>query len=165
MHLPSCWSTVWTASFHNNLQFHLLFLSWLEINEVFILHHYQQVWIFTCKLQFWPPAGCPRLSKLYILGHSILLSFFIISPPRIHETLHCGILCFCARLFHPSIILGILRSTWTQSQCLVIPMNEWMESQQSFDLKIESNSRFHCNMAANTIFHSLKMRLIKNLKT
>jgi len=89
----------------------------------------------------------------------------VFSLDCMHQTLHSGIQCLGAVLFHQSLMLWIFRCTWKQPHHLRTPVIEWMESRSCSDLKFESNSRVHPNLPAYAVFHSVPMRLIKNPKT
>jgi len=165
MYPPCSWSTQCSVSLHQGLQFHLLILSWLKINEVCILIWYPNEWLSVGTFRIRPPLYRPSRYNLYHLVCHILLSFFVFSPDSMHHTLYSGIQCLCTMLLHHSVILWIFRHTWQQPQHLITPIIEWMESQCSCDLKFESKSHFHCNWLANTVFSLVQMGFIKNPKT
>jgi len=162
---PRSWSTPWSVSLHKGLQFSLFFLTPVEINKVCILLRYPNRLFPIRKSRFWPP---PYRSGLCNLDHPVcrdLLSVLVFSPDHMHQTLHSGIQCIGAVLFHHSLILWIFRRTWKEPHHLITPVIEWMESRRCRDLKFESNSRIRRNSPAHTIFCLVPMRLINNPKT
>jgi len=79
-----------------------------------------------------------------------------------HQTAPSGIQCLCTMRLYQSIILWIFRPTWKRPHCLKTPVMEGMESHSSCDLKFQSNSGFHHNMPAHTVFSIIPMVLINN---
>ena len=81
-----------------------------------------------------------------------------------HQSVHIGIHCLCAVLFHYYIIGWIFRCTGKHPDCLIAPVIDWMKSQCCFDCTFEANCHLHCNLQANTGFSILPKELIKKRK-
>jgi len=122
MYPPRSSSTSWSVSFHQRFYFSLLFLSPFKINKVYILLRSPNKWFPIRHFQFWPPPDRPGLCNLDYLGCSILMSLIVFSPDGMHQTFQCGIQCLGSMHFHHSIILWILRPTWTQPYRLKKPV-------------------------------------------
>jgi hypothetical protein len=56
------------------------------------------------------------------------LSFIVFSPDSMHQTLHSRVQRLTTMSFNHSIILWIIRCTWTLPHRLKTPVIEWMES-------------------------------------
>jgi len=165
MYRAPCGSTIQSVYLRKGLYSNLPFLSPVEINKMCLLCHYPTKEFPICEFGFWPPLHRPGLCIFNYPVYCILLRVMVFSLDGIHQTLHSGIQCLSAMLFHHSLILCIFRCTGKQPHCPKTPVIEWMESQSCRDLKFQSNSRIHCNLPASTVFDLVLMGLIKDPKT
>jgi len=159
---PPCTSRILhSISFHNGLQFSLVWHSPFQINNMYDLLWYLNKWVPFYNIRFWPPPDHPASRYFNHQACSILLSFVVFSLHGMYQTLHLRVQGLGNLLVFQHNILQISRCTRNLPHHLPEPIKNLMESWHCCDPNCELNCRIECNLPAHAEYHLVPIRLIK----